>query len=64
VTHKYCTYKFKTRVRLKLGKTNKNENRPWKLGAKANCCETPKKQQSIVDFVIRKDLQQECFQKM
>ncbi len=45
VTHKYCIYKFKTRVRLRLGKTHKNVSRPWKLEAKANCFETPKKQQ-------------------
>jgi hypothetical protein len=28
VTHKYCIYKFKTRVRLRLGKTHKNVSRP------------------------------------
>jgi hypothetical protein len=45
VTHKYFIYKFKTRVRLRLGKTHKNVSRPWKLGVKANFFETPKRQQ-------------------
>jgi len=28
VTHKYCIYKFKTKVKLKLEETHKNVSRP------------------------------------